>query len=110
ISEVCDGAEENRTHIKSFDWCASSWQIGDIIEAKFCLFQGATSSFHLAKIVNMNEEQTNFTIQGLQTKDIHTVIHSAVRLPMPSDQHVQVNDLCECFRKENGSWYEGRVN
>ena len=27
---ICDGAGENRTHIKSFDWYVSKWSTGDL--------------------------------------------------------------------------------
>ncbi len=29
---ICDGAGENRNHIKSFDWWASFWSIEDIVK------------------------------------------------------------------------------
>ncbi|RHZ79690.1 hypothetical protein Glove_142g14 [Diversispora epigaea] len=32
FGSICDGANENRNHIKSFDWWTSSWTIGDIVE------------------------------------------------------------------------------
>ena len=30
---VCDGAGENKTHIKSFDWYASKWSSGDLVDS-----------------------------------------------------------------------------
>src|SRR5205085_1924876 len=29
---ICDGAGENRSHIKSFDWYASKWTCGDLVK------------------------------------------------------------------------------
>ncbi|RGB21285.1 hypothetical protein C1646_778477, partial [Rhizophagus diaphanus] len=48
---ICDGAGENRTHIKSFDWYASKWSFGDIVEVKF---NKNKKSFHAAKIIEWN--------------------------------------------------------
>ncbi|PKB97157.1 hypothetical protein RhiirA5_433625 [Rhizophagus irregularis] len=45
---ICDGAGENRTNIKSFDWYASKWSFGDIVEVKF---NKNKKSFHAAKII-----------------------------------------------------------
>ena len=51
---ICDGAGENRTHIKSFDWYASTWTSGDIVEVNF---NKDKKSFHAAKIINSNFEK-----------------------------------------------------
>ena len=56
---ICDGAGENRTHIKSFDWYASKWSINDLVEVNF---NKNKTSFHAAKIVNSNFERTKFTV------------------------------------------------
>ena len=56
---ICDGAGENRTHIKSFDWYASTWSSGDIVEVNF---DKNKKSFHVAEIIDSNLERTKFTV------------------------------------------------
>jgi len=56
---VCDGAGENRAHIKSFDWYASKWSIGDLVEVNF---NKDKRSFYAAKIIDSNPERTKFTV------------------------------------------------
>ncbi|CAJ0751439.1 9385_t:CDS:2 [Entrophospora sp. SA101] len=57
---VCDGASENRNHIKSFDWFASTWSVGDIVEV--VIEKGNSYS---AKILNANIDHTKFIVQKL---------------------------------------------
>ncbi|CAH1761767.1 4196_t:CDS:10, partial [Entrophospora sp. SA101] len=57
---VCDGASENRNHIKSFDWFASTWSVGDIVEV--VIEKGNSYS---AKILNANIDRTKFIVQKL---------------------------------------------
>jgi len=57
---VCDGASENRNHIKSFDWFASIWIVGDIVEV-----DTGKGNFYSAKILDTNLDRTKFTVQKL---------------------------------------------
>jgi hypothetical protein len=59
---ICDGAGKNRTHIKSFDWYASTWSSGDIVEVNF---DKNKNSFHAAEIIDSNLEKTKFTVYRL---------------------------------------------
>ena len=52
---ICDGARENRLHIKSIDWYASTWSSGDIVEVNF---NKDKKLFHAAEIIDSNPERT----------------------------------------------------
>ncbi|UZO28610.1 uncharacterized protein OCT59_022127 [Rhizophagus irregularis] len=56
---ICDGVGENRTNIKSFDWYASKWSFGDIVEVKF---NKNKKSFHAAKIIELTETAKGWKI------------------------------------------------
>ncbi|POG60644.1 hypothetical protein GLOIN_2v1486843, partial [Rhizophagus irregularis DAOM 181602=DAOM 197198] len=53
---ICDGAGENRNHIKSFDWWASSWSLGDIVEVNI-----GKNNYEQAKIITTNINRSKFT-------------------------------------------------
>ncbi|RHZ65018.1 hypothetical protein Glove_319g81 [Diversispora epigaea] len=82
IGSICDGAGENRTHIKSFDWYASKWTSGDIVEVNFSKDK---KSFYAAKIIECNLEKTIFTVIPLENNDsgIFNVERTFIRSPMP---------------------------
>ncbi|POG80139.1 hypothetical protein GLOIN_2v1803661 [Rhizophagus irregularis DAOM 181602=DAOM 197198] len=53
---ICDDAGENRNHIKSFDWWASFWSLGDIVEVNI-----GKNNYERAKIVKTNLDRSKFT-------------------------------------------------
>ncbi|RIA91590.1 hypothetical protein C1645_847296 [Glomus cerebriforme] len=53
---ICDGAGENRNHIKSFDWWASSWSLEDIVEVNI-----GKNNYEQAKIIITNIDRSKFT-------------------------------------------------
>ncbi|PKY34118.1 hypothetical protein RhiirB3_395319, partial [Rhizophagus irregularis] len=53
---ICDGAGENRNHIKSFDWWASSWSLGDVVEVNI-----EKNNYERAKIITTNLDHSKFT-------------------------------------------------
>ncbi|CAG8605495.1 5830_t:CDS:2, partial [Diversispora eburnea] len=66
LGSLCDGAGENRSHIKSFDWYASKWTLGDIVEVNF---NKDKKSFHIAKILSSNFEKTKFIVIPLDNNN-----------------------------------------
>ncbi|CAG8672655.1 3000_t:CDS:2, partial [Cetraspora pellucida] len=64
---ICDSARENRTHIKSFDWYASTWSLGDIVEVDF------NKKFYSAEIVNFNHDRTQFSMHYLDFSSSKTI-------------------------------------
>ncbi|CAG8604806.1 14830_t:CDS:2, partial [Dentiscutata erythropus] len=88
---ICDGAGENRTHIKSFDWYASTWSLGDIVEVDF------NKKFYSAEIVNFNHDRTQFSMHYLNcgsSKTI-TVDRALIRSPMTKKSKWNFNEICE---------------
>ncbi|POG61448.1 hypothetical protein GLOIN_2v1814039 [Rhizophagus irregularis DAOM 181602=DAOM 197198] len=59
---VCDGAGENRNHIKSFDWWAFSWSLGDIVEVDI-----GKNNYERAKIIATSLDRSKFTVQLLDS-------------------------------------------
>jgi Agenet domain len=105
---ICDGAGENRTHIKSFDWYASTWSSGDVVEVNF---NKNKKSFHVAEIINSNLERTKFTVclhDGDKSEKI-TVDRTFIRPPMPSKLEWNVNELCEFKSPKDNQWYLGKI-
>jgi hypothetical protein len=108
IGSICDGAGENRIHIKSFDWYASKWSSGDLVEVNF---NKDKKSFHAAKIIDSNFEQTKFTVDQLDcdnSKKIE-VDRAFIRSPMPLKLEWNVNDLCEFKSPRDNQWYLGKI-
>ncbi|CAG8648536.1 4743_t:CDS:2, partial [Paraglomus occultum] len=104
---ICDGAAENRRHIKSFDWFAITWKIGDNVEVQLSNKPGK-KSHQPAVIVSYNSDRTEFLVQ-LTNMDMHKVVHSALRSPMPAKNIWNINDQCEVRNTINNEWYRGRV-
>ena len=108
IGSVCDGAVENRNHIKSFDWFASKWLPGDIVEVNF---KKDKKSFHAAEIVSSNFEKTQFTVRQLDWDNFATITidRTFIRPPMPSKLKWSVNELCEFKCPRDNQWYLGKI-
>jgi hypothetical protein len=105
---ICDGAGENRIHIKSFDWYASKWTCGDIVEVNF---NKDKTSFHAAKIINSNFERTKFTVCQLDCnnpKEIE-IERNFIRPPMPPKLEWNVNEICEFRNPDDNKWYLGKI-
>ncbi len=105
---ICDSAGENRTHIKSFDWYASTWSFDDIVEVNF---DKNKKSFHAAKIVDSNFNRTKFTVYQLNcdnSKKI-TIDRAFIRSPMPLKLEWNINELCEFKSPKNNQWYLGKI-
>ncbi|RHZ46931.1 hypothetical protein Glove_603g7 [Diversispora epigaea] len=77
---ICDGAGENRNHFKSFDWWASSWSIGDIVEVNL-----GNNNYEKAKIISTNLDRSKFTVNLLNPSfsDEKQVDRNLLRPPMP---------------------------
>lgn len=105
---VCDGAGENRTHIKSFDWYASKWSSGDIVEVNF---NKDKRSFHAAKIVDSNFEKTKFTVYQLDCDNSEKIEidQNFICSPMPSKLEWNINESCEFKCPRDNKWYLGRI-
>ncbi|RIA97629.1 hypothetical protein C1645_813871 [Glomus cerebriforme] len=71
---------ENRMHIKSFDWYASTWSSGNIVEVNF---DKTKKSFHVAEIVDANSERSKFKWN--------------------------VNELCEFKNPDDNQWYLEKI-
>jgi hypothetical protein len=108
IGSICDGAGENRIHIKSFDWYASKWSSGDFVEVNF---NKDKKSFHAAEIVNSNFEKTQFTVRQLNCNNSTniTIDRAFIRPPMPSKSEWNVNELCEFRSPNDDKWYLGKI-
>ncbi|UZO29390.1 uncharacterized protein OCT59_022868 [Rhizophagus irregularis] len=105
---ICDGAGENRIHIKSFDWYASKWTCGDIVEVNF---NKDKTSFYAAKIINSNFEKTKFTVCQLDCNNPKNIEieRNFIRLPMPSKLKWNVNEICEFRNPDDNKWYLGKI-
>jgi hypothetical protein len=105
---ICDGAGENRVHIKSFDWYASTWSSGDIVEVN-C--NKDRKSFHTAKIIDSNYERTKFIVylHGCKEYEKFTIDRTFIRSPMPSKSEWNVNELCEFKSPKDKQWYLGKI-
>jgi len=108
IGSVCDGAGENRTHIKSFDWYATKWSYGNIVEVNF---NKDKKSYYAAKIINSNFEKTKFIVCQLNcdnTKNIE-IERNFIRPPMPLKLEWNINELCEFKNPDDNQWYLGKI-
>ncbi|RHZ86144.1 hypothetical protein Glove_54g111 [Diversispora epigaea] len=97
-ASICDEADENKVHIKSFDWYASKWISGDIVEVNF---NKDKRSFHIVKILSSNLERTKFTVIQLDcnnSKNI-TIDRSFIRAQMLLKLKWNIDELCEFKRK-----------
>ncbi|CAG8774800.1 16412_t:CDS:2, partial [Dentiscutata erythropus] len=84
---ICNSADENRRHIKSFDWFATIWKANDKVEVQLLNKLGKKSS----------------------TQAYHNVSHSSLRLPMPGKIIWKINDQCEVRSTIDNGWYLGKV-
>nr|CAG8602237.1 16007_t:CDS:2 [Entrophospora candida] len=101
---VCNGASENRNHIKSFDWFASTWSVGDIVEV--VIEKGNSYS---AKILNANIDHTKFIVQKLDQeftegitidwKFLRPVIGSQLSINENRDPWFFISDPIHVFKK-----------
>ena len=105
---VCDGAGENRTHIKSFDWYGSKWSFGDLVEVNF---NKDKKSFYTAKIIDSNLERTKFTVYQLDCENPKKIEieRNFIRPPMPLKLEWNINELCEFKNPRNNQWYLGKI-
>ncbi|GBC31431.2 hypothetical protein GLOIN_2v1799663 [Rhizophagus irregularis DAOM 181602=DAOM 197198] len=105
---ICDGAGENRTHIKSFDWYASTWSSGDIVEVNF---HKDKKSFHTAKIIDSNYVRTKFTVclRDCNESGKFTIDRTYIRPPMHSKSKWDVNEICEFKSPKDDQWYLGKI-
>ncbi|CAG8811836.1 11909_t:CDS:1, partial [Dentiscutata erythropus] len=106
---ICDGAGENRRHIKSFDWFATIWKVNDKVEVQLSNKLGK-KSYQPAKIISFNSKRTKFLIQLLgSTQAYHNVSRSSLRPPMPGKIIWKINDQCEVRSTIDNEWYLGKV-
>lgn len=108
IGSVCDGAGENRTHIKSFDWYASKWSFGDLVEVNF---NKDKKSFYAAKIIDNNFERTKFTVCQLDCDNPKKIEieRNFIRPPMPLKLKWNINEQCEFKNPRDNQWYLGKI-
>ncbi|CAB4436723.1 unnamed protein product [Rhizophagus irregularis] len=99
---ICDGAGENRNHIKSFDWWASFWCLGDIVEVNI-----GKNNYEKAKIMAMNLDHSKFTVHLLDPffPDEFQVNRNLLRQPMPNKSDWKINDSCEFKNPEDNKWH-----
>lgn len=105
---ICDRAGENRIHIKIFDWYASKWVCGDLVEVNF---NKDKRSFHAAKIINSNFERTKFTVCQLDCNNSEKIEieRNFIRPPMPPKLEWNVNELCEFRNPDDNQWYVRKI-
>ena len=105
---ICDGAGENRTHIKSFDWYASTWSSGDIVEVNF---NKDKKLFYAAEIIDSNVDKTKFIVRQLDCNSSEriTIDRIFIRSPMPSKLEWNINELCEFRNPDDNQWYLGKI-
>ena len=108
IGSICDGAGENRTHIKSFDWYASKWSSGDIVEVNL---NKNKNYFHAAEIIDSNFERTKFIVCLLNHDNSEriTIDRTFIRPQMPCKLEWNVNDLCEFKSPRDKQWHLGKI-
>ncbi|CAB4417282.1 unnamed protein product [Rhizophagus irregularis] len=99
---ICDGAGENRNHIKSFDWWASFWYLGDIVEVNI-----GKNNYEKAKIMATNLDHSKFTVRLLDLffPDEFQVNRNLLRQPMPNKSDWKINDSCEFKNPEDNKWH-----
>ncbi|CAG8723954.1 9070_t:CDS:10, partial [Dentiscutata erythropus] len=80
---ICDGAGENRRHVKSFDWFATTWKIGDEIEVQL-LNKLEKKSYKPSKIIAFNPERTKFLVELSDIEQSrYNIARSVLWPPMP---------------------------
>ncbi|GBC17438.2 hypothetical protein GLOIN_2v1803661 [Rhizophagus irregularis DAOM 181602=DAOM 197198] len=99
---VCDGAGENRNHIKSFDWWASSWSLENIVEV-----DTGNNNYERAKIIAKSLDCSKFTVQLLDSSISNKlqVDRNSLRQPMPTKQNWNINDSCEFKSPKDNKWH-----
>ncbi|PKC62530.1 hypothetical protein RhiirA1_465023, partial [Rhizophagus irregularis] len=99
---ICDGAGENRNHIKSFDWWASSWSLGDVVEVNI-----EKNNYERAKIITTNLDHSKFTVCLLDPSfsSEFQVDRSSLRPPMPTKLNWKINDSCEFKNPKDNKWH-----
>ena len=106
IGSICDGAGENRNHIKSFDWWASTWSLDDIVEVNI-----GKNNYEQAKIIATNLDRSKFTVRLLDpslSSEIQ-VDRNSLRPPMPTKKNWIINDSCEFKNPKDNKWHEAIV-
>ncbi|RIB11104.1 hypothetical protein C2G38_2042939 [Gigaspora rosea] len=102
---VCDGAAENRKHIKSFDWFAATWKIGNKIEVQLSNKSGK-KSYKPSTIIFFNPERTEFLVELFDIKSsCHNITRSALCPPMPAKTIWHINDPCEVRNMIDNEWF-----
>src|SRR5215213_2667130 len=104
IGSICDGASENRSHICSFDWFATTWSIGDIVEVN-----EGKGIYSKAQIISTCLDRTKFGIQLLEKSQSLIVDRHLLRPCFNHSQYWQVNDLCEYYNNTDQLWYSAEV-
>ena len=106
IGSICDSAGENRNHIKSFDWWASSWSLNDIVEVNT-----SKNNYERAKIIATNLDHSKFTVCLLDSSFSNEmqVDRNLLRSPMPTKQSWEINDSCEFKCPKDNKWYVSNV-
>ena len=104
IGSICDGASENRNRIHSFDWFATTWSIGDIVE-----FNEGRGVYSKAQITTIYLDQTKFGICLLEKSQNLVVDRHLLRPCFNLPQHWQVDDLCEYYSDTDQLWYSAKV-
>ncbi|GET60257.1 hypothetical protein GLOIN_2v1773882 [Rhizophagus irregularis DAOM 181602=DAOM 197198] len=100
---VCNGAGENRNHIKSFDWWASFWSVGDIVEVNI-----GKNNYEQARIISStNLDHSKFTVCLLDPSfsNEFQVNCNSLRQPMPTKQNWNINDFCEFKSPKDNKWH-----
>ncbi|GBC15382.2 hypothetical protein GLOIN_2v1762743 [Rhizophagus irregularis DAOM 181602=DAOM 197198] len=108
IGSICDGAGENRNHIKSFDWYASKWSSGDLVEVNF---RKDKKSYHVAEIVDSNFEKIKFTVRQLDWDSFTkiTIDRAFIRPQTPLKSEWNINEFCEFKNPKDNQWYLGKI-
>ncbi|CAG8766935.1 27683_t:CDS:2, partial [Dentiscutata erythropus] len=107
---VCNGAGENRRHIKSFDWFATTWKIGDKVEVQL-LNKLDKKSYKPSTIIAFNPEHTEFSVKVSGNEQSHyNVTRSALQPPMLAKTTWNMNDQCEVRSIVDNEWYPGKIS
>ncbi|RIB26061.1 hypothetical protein C2G38_2030552 [Gigaspora rosea] len=107
---VCDSAGENRKHIKSFNWFATTWKIGDKVEVQLST-KPSKKSYKPSTIIAFNPERTEFLVElSGSEQSRHNITRSALRPPMLAKTTWNINDQCEVRNIVNNEWYPGKIS
>ncbi|UZO25795.1 uncharacterized protein OCT59_018054 [Rhizophagus irregularis] len=103
---ICDDAGENRNHIKSFDWWASFWSLGDIVEVNI-----GKNNYERAKIVKTNLDRSKFTVclLDLSSSSEFEIDRNLLRPPMPIKLNWEINDFCEFKSPKDNKWHKAVI-